>query len=1142
MRGYDKWEAYLPLYEQIMQQVKPGSAYLEIGVQNMGWLAALDPQGLFTRCVACDIDPAVAAHAAGTRFTDIVIGDSATEATFRNVSALNVNFDLIVDDASHTRQNILANFMLYWPLLRDGGHFMIEDCHTDFSPDFAENNYFGTSIYEFFSSLTELPTLSNFDAALRCNNLSYRIMRRFHSKEYSDAIADSIKNITFSNSCILITKGDPSIGEHILSGDEWPVVPRTQLNSFFLPALGRIVKSLPELAVVYLNRGITQAEIEARVRFVEAYQRYRPAVPHQLYVVNKGFTAEQQSQQYMLFKDLEPRFINLDDEGLDLTAYSKAALQIEERIVFFMNTHSEPLHPGWLDKVYAAFTSSSQIGLVGCTGSGGPFAPGYSHYSNYHIRTNGFMIAREDYLDMVKGRPLKTKLQAHQFEAGKQSMTWMIHASGRKALVVGKQGIVDTRTLWRAAIFRSGNQSNLLLADNQTRAYQVAPLLDKLRAWTASHSRPFQLHPEQLRRQLRDKPFSSVVKRSLALFRRDNKQGRPQNFDIRKETPGCSRLAVVVPTHLEQLDEQFAATLLHNATQLRDYKLEIVLPETNSPSWYESFFAKHGINGTVRLMPAKYFGSPAAVNKMGTDPAFYRVYQEFDYILICHLDAWIFRDQLAYWMEQGYDFIGAPLFLPENGNVHFLRRMAPFGGNGGLSLRRVASCIRVLETFHPGINPWRVAQAIWFLARNRRWGLIIVLFRLLRELSQDWRGTFNKYNIYEDVFFTIIAPLCGNRISIPPSRIAMQFSCEVEYPMLQKEVLCLEPPMGVHGYDKYIQTDYLDYIRGFFARKQQYYDGEAHTDAPVVSVVMIVKNLISSRRLETFDQALTSVINQTYHRLEVIILDGGSTDETLEVLQGRYGDVDKIVFHCKEDNSIWEGMFNGVDLAKGDLIAFMNSDDYFCTLDALELMVHRIVDEDADMVYGRALVLTGSEIELFPTHLHSVLNCMGIVHQATLIKKSVLTTVQPFTSGHITSENYLFVATLMAGFKILEVPETLVHYRAGGMSAELYGGQNFAQTVADYVEYMKKLTTVGRYLNDHEINLLLGFRGMYELGPIRFIRMILKIRDRRLRRLLLSSTWNALRRYGLKRLAKGKLLHWRKRLLFRGHNALRGKI
>jgi len=1113
MRGYDKWGAYLPLYKQVMEQVRPDSAYLEIGVQNMGWPAILDPDNLFTRCVACDIDPAIAEHAKGTRFTDIVVGDSATDETFQKVHDLKLRFEVIVDDASHTQGNILANFMLYWPLLRDGGQFVVEDCHTDFSPLFATDNYFGISIFEFFAALAAIPTLSCYDPAVRQKNAAYRTMRRFYSKEYCDAIVSKVKHLSFVNSCILIRKGDPTIGQRILEGDEWPIASPDGNSAFNLAILDSTAdKSIPKLAVVYLNRAKTGAEIASRERFISAFNRFRPSVSHELYIVNKGFSAEQLFEQYMLFKDLAPRFININDDGLDLEAYRKAASQIDEETVLFMNTHSEPLQHGWLEKLYSAF-SGSDVGLVGCTGNMEtryPFEEGFPIFPNYHIRSNAFMISRQDYLALLDDRPLENKTKAYQFECGDQSMTKLIEASGRQALVVGKRGPVQKHVLWRAGIFRSGHQQNLLVGDNQTRIYQSSTFLKKLALWAFSYSYLNFVYPlPRFLAHMRHRPIRRFIGR---LIKRSKSSVRPEpnssSVDSSSQGPVDRRLIVVVPTHLEELNDDLAVVLLHNATKLKAYPLEVVLPETCSPSWYEEFFAKHGINGKVRLVEAGYFGSPEAVNKMGTDPNFYRMYREFEYLLICHLDAWIFQNRLDEWMAEGYDFVGAPLFLPEKGKEHFVKRMAPFGFNGGLSLRRVDTCIHILENFQAGRSFEHITRAVWFFVRNGRWKFVKILYSLLRELTQDWRGTCEKYNIYEDIFFTVIAPLCGNRIHLPERHVAMKFCGEVNYPLLQKEFLLLNSPVGIHGYDKYIDSAYLSHVQRFFERKQIYYDVKVLPASPLVSVVMIVKDLIKCGRIETFDQALKSVIGQSYEHVEIVLLDGASTDGTFQELQERYAHLTQIAFHCKADSDVWEGMANGVDLANGDLIAFMNSDDYFCNPKALELMVSRIAETDADMAFGGAELLTEKGMMHFPTHLPSVLNCFGIVHQATLIRKSVIETIDPFRSGHVTAENYLFVAILMTGFKVVEVPEILVSYRLGGVSSELYGGVNFERTIADFTVYMKKVTTIGHYLRDDEIRLLHGFIGVSEEGVIPFVRIILKIRDKRLRRLFLSAAWH----------------------------------
>jgi glycosyltransferase involved in cell wall biosynthesis len=499
------------------------------------------------------------------------------------------------------------------------------------------------------------------------------------------------------------------------------------------------------------------------------------------------------------------------------------------------------------------------------------------------------------------------------------------------------------------------------------------------------------------------------------------------------------------------------------------------------------------------------------------------MYADYDYMLICHLDAWIFKDDLRAWMAKGYDFVGAPLFLPDLGRGRFLKRMAPFGGNGGLSLRRISTCIRVLETFKPRPNPLRIAQALWFLAINRRFDLAAILTRALREVLRDWRGTCSKYNIYEDVFFTIVAKLLGARIRIPRSWEARLFSCEVNYKLLQTESLGLSSPLGIHGYDKYVDPDFLTYVQGFFDRKRKIYDLESPLDKPVVSVILIVKDLTKHGRIDSFDQALMSVVHQTYEKVEAVIVDGASTDDTLSLLRQRYGHLANVSIYSKADRSVWEAMSNGVAFSTGDLIAIMNSDDYFCTPNALALMVDRLVKTSSDWVFGSTLLISSDGNMPFPTYLPSVMNCFGIVHQSTLFKKSVIETIKPFDSGHITAENFLFVAALAAGFKAAQVQECLVHYRTGGLSTTQYSGVNYDRTVADYVRYLKKVTSIGFYLTDDEISRLYGFRGAQGQGFVTFLRTIMKIQDPRLRNLFLRACWNQIRSTGIGWLIKRKI-------------------
>lgn len=167
----------------------------------------------------------------------------------------------------------------------------------------------------------------------------------------------------------------------------------------------------------------------------------------------------------------------------------------------------------------------------------------------------------------------------------------------------------------------------------------------------------------------------------------------------------------------------------------------------------------------VERFADEFFAGIPGYNRLMLDRGFYERFRGFDYILIHQTDAYIFSPDLGYWCGRGWDYIGAPWFkekkLPQYRfwqavfrSSGALSRCKPVlrqalnnsVGNGGLSLRRVDSFIRVLERADPRI------------------------LALYRE---------NRSNIFnEDVFWGLQAPLICPDFKVPGWREAMRFAVE----------------------------------------------------------------------------------------------------------------------------------------------------------------------------------------------------------------------------------------------------------------------------------------------------------------------------------------------------------------------------
>ncbi len=103
----------------------------------------------------------------------------------------------------------------------------------------------------------------------------------------------------------------------------------------------------------------------------------------------------------------------------------------------------------------------------------------------------------------------------------------------------------------------------------------------------------------------------------------------------------------------------------------------------------------------------------------------------------------------------------------------------------------------------------------------------------------------------------------------------------------------------------------------------------------------------------TIEDSLLSVINQDYENKELIIIDGGSSDETLSIIE-KYKSAVSIIISGK-DNGIYDALNKGISLATGDIIAILHSDDFYIHNHALSKVIETFIAYKSDSVYGNLI-------------------------------------------------------------------------------------------------------------------------------------------------------------------------------------------
>lgn len=101
----------------------------------------------------------------------------------------------------------------------------------------------------------------------------------------------------------------------------------------------------------------------------------------------------------------------------------------------------------------------------------------------------------------------------------------------------------------------------------------------------------------------------------------------------------------------------------------------------------------------------------------------------------------------------------------------------------------------------------------------------------------------------------------------------------------------------------------------------------------------------------TLLEALESVVQQTYENIEVIVIDGKSSDSTLEIIKSFTNRIDKFI--SEPDKGIYDALNKGISLASGDYIGFLHSDDAFTSKDSIKKLAETVINlGECDAVYG----------------------------------------------------------------------------------------------------------------------------------------------------------------------------------------------
>jgi glycosyltransferase involved in cell wall biosynthesis len=204
-----------------------------------------------------------------------------------------------------------------------------------------------------------------------------------------------------------------------------------------------------------------------------------------------------------------------------------------------------------------------------------------------------------------------------------------------------------------------------------------------------------------------------------------------------------------------------------------------------------------------------------------------------------------------------------------------------------------------------------------------------------------------------------------------------------------------------------------------------------------LSIVTVVYN-----GAKTLEATINSVIQQTYHDIEYIIIDGGSNDGTLDIIKKYQMHFAKVL--SEKDRGVYDAMNKGINLATGDYIGLLNADDVYVDKNVIDLVARQLeAAERPDACYADLTYVKADDINITvrywksgPFYKKNLKNGWIPPHPTFFVRREIYEKYGVFDLAFKLAADYELMTRFISknGIGLTYIPDVIVKMRLGGMT------------------------------------------------------------------------------------------------------------